>query len=146
MEHLCEEDGEESPGDGGAETDVAPKIKPLVAVIPVFHLEQPLHGPAGDVLQDRRGHDAGEVDQEKIVLKGQGDPQHHDGPRPVEGEKGQAEKAPVDEALFQYGYVGGFKNPPGEAVEIEEREPLVPGVAVHKKPPFVSAFSCREAV
>ena len=131
MKYFCEENRQKPPHKRGAEADIAVYIKPLIAVIPVFHLEQPFHGPSGDVLQSRSGYDTGDIYQKQAVPERQGDPQHHHRPCAVEGEQGQAQESPVDRPFFPNGHIGGFKNPAGKAVYIEKAEPLIPGVVIN---------------
>ena len=69
MDQVRHKDRQESPGDGGAETDITVDIKGLVAVIPVADFEKTLHHISGHVLQDGGADDTGNVGEDQAVLK-----------------------------------------------------------------------------
>ena len=75
--------GQKTPGNGRAQADVAVEVKRLFGVVPVLHLKQALHGPAGDVFQCGCADHAGQKNKEQVILERQGNPEHDDGPASV---------------------------------------------------------------
>ena len=137
---LREENSKKSPGHGGTQADIPVQIKALVAVIPVFHFEQPFHGPARDVFQHRGGDHSGNVHQEHVVFQWQRHPQHHNGPGAVKGQHGKPQETAVHKPARLARHVGGFENPAEKAISVKDQQPLVPGVSVHIDSSFTQSI------
>ena len=140
VHHLCEENGQKTPGNGGAEADIPLHVEFLVAVIPVFHFKQLFHAPAGDVFQNGGGDNACQVHQKQVVLDREGYPQHHHGACSIQGKQGKAQKTAVHKVTCFRRNIGGFKNPPEKAVYKKECKPLIPRIFVHINHPLRVSF------
>ena len=134
MDKAHQQDGEEAPGDGAGEADVAVEVEFLIGVIPVADLENPLHHVPGDVFQGRGRQHAEEPDQPEVLRHGNGGQQNDDGPGTVNGQQGAVEKAPVHPMPLAEGDIAGLPDPAAEAVEEKQQDPLARGVDVH---PFI---------
>ena len=132
MDDVGHQDRQDAPEQGGLQADISVNIVFFMAVIPVADFEQAFHRQAGQVFQGGGAYDAGKIGQDQIVLKGQGDPEHHNGSAAVKGQERDPEKAAVDRAALEDRYIGRFKDPSKETIEIEKCKPLVPGVCVQE--------------
>ncbi|MPM80841.1 hypothetical protein SDC9_127892 [bioreactor metagenome] len=109
-------------------------MKLLARIVPIAHLEQPLHGRPGDVFQQRRRHRAAQVQQRGIVSHRQGKDQNQDGPGAVNRKHRPVEKAPVNPSAPPRGDVARLPNPAAQTVEKKQQDPLVRRIGAQKAP------------
>ena len=73
----------------------APQVAEAVGVVPPAHVEQLLHGPAGDVLQCGGKQTTQEKGQHGAAAPAPEDQEHQQGAVAVDGAEGAVEKAPL---------------------------------------------------
>ncbi len=115
VHHLCEENGQKTPGNGGAEADIPLHVESLVAVIPVFHFKQPFHAPAGDVFRMVAAITPARYTRNRLSLTGRDTHSIITAPVPYR-KQGKAQKTAVHKVTCFRRNIGGFKNPPEKAV------------------------------
>ena len=131
VEKADQQDGEEAPGDGAGQTDVAVEVELMLGVVPVADLEELFHGGAHHVLQRRGGQHAQQPHQPQVLLHRQGDKEDDDGAGAVDGQHRPLEKAPVHPVALAQGDVAGLPHPAAKAVEEKQQDPLACGIDVH---------------
>ena len=103
MDHPHQENGKESPSQGCQKADVSVQVKFEIAVVPVLHMEDPLHAPAGDIFQQGRSDHSEDEDQYHAVPHLQGAQEDAEGSKAVDGDNGPMKEASVYGMVLLHG-------------------------------------------
>ena len=123
-------EAEKTPAQRGLQADIASELKPVLGIVPVFHLKQFFHHNADNILEYRRGGHAREKKCGRPVVQRQRNVQQEHRAEAIDRQHRPAQKAAVDEMALFDRHDRRFEAPSQYTVQEEYQQPLRSGIAV----------------